>query len=144
MMLIGQMACYRTYCGRLESRARMPTVQALLKAWVAEQVVDRAQLKGEVTTGGGRMPNVWWVGADFRSWEALGFDPERGQVRLVGPTARDVLDGVTADRVEAVVFGERSRYGIVIRAPGSEVFSLEERDITRITDGVAVLCREGD
>ena len=141
---IGQVACYRTYCSRLEARARMLNVQALLKAWVGEHLVSRAPLQGEVTTGGGRVPNVWWVGADFRNWEALGFDPERGQVRLVGPSARDVLDGVSADKVEAVVFGERSRYGIVIRAPESEVFGLEDRDITQISDGVAVLCREGD
>jgi len=124
------------YCASLIETAKSPESQSIMRRWVAKNIVDGAFAgnPARVHGAGGRVPGFAYVDTDF-DFSKLHFDrKEHGQIRLVS----------LPNEVESVFFGERSRYGILVRAAGSEGFGVDDDWLAWRGGDVAVVCKERD
>ena len=129
-------------CTRLVNPARRPEVQAALRQWVASNLDVARLLEREIETGDGIVPGLRWV--DKRLDRDLLGVGERVHIRLIGPTAGDLLADSVREQVVAVSFAERSRVALVVRAPGSSTFGMHSRDrVWLLAEDIAVLCAIG-
>lgn len=137
LLVLGLTACDdpNNYCAGLIALAESHEVQADLRRWVAENVIGRTYTYDDpdVYGAGGMYPGFYWLKTDF-DWSSLGFDEQWAQVRLVGKL----------DDVKSVFFGERSRYGVLVRNGTSGTFGVPEQHLRVIADDIAVLCGPED
>ena len=124
------------YCASLVETAKSPEAQSTMRRWVAENIVDGG-FSGDpkrVHGAGGRVPGFFYVDTDF-DFSKLRFERQgAGQIRLVS----------LPDKVESVFFGERSRYGMLVRTAGSEEFGVDDDRLVWRDGDVAVVCKERD
>lgn len=137
-MLANLTACSaEPYCGHLESVAKNPVVERQLKEWVRENVVDKKITMNDVMLGGGMWPGLYWYPTQF-DWNLLGFNPD-AQIRFVGAMIVEDDNG-RIKNIKSVFFGERSRYGILIRLPGATDFGVNPRYLAPVSEDVAIVC----
>jgi len=131
----------------LQSRARAEGVETYLTEWVARTVTPEGLRGLEVFSVGGMWPGVF----GFRGmvdWTKLGF-ASNSEFRFVGTFGRagfgpeDLATGRT-EGISSVFFAERSRYGFLVRRPGSPDFGVDPQYLTPISENFAVVCRQGD
>ena len=129
------------YCSRLATIAEDESVQEYLVAWVDEKILQQPLTFGRVKSGGLMIPGRYML-LDGPDWSVLGFSAEDSQVRLVGPSASDVNSGDLRSSVASVFFGERSRYGILVKTSSAPDVGLgaDLSFVTWITDQVGVVC----
>lgn len=129
-----------TYCDSITQLARNPENVGVLKNWVAKNVVENGVETTDLRLGGGMWPGIFWYNKKF-DWETLGFR-EGSQVRLVGPKAGD-LKHDRLENIQSVFFGEKSRYGILVRLPSSNEFGINPSYLKYVSEdgNIAVVCR---
>ena len=125
------------YCEKLIETAGSTEAQALMREWVSENVDDRKYTgdRSDVLGAGGKWPGHFWLQADL-DWSILNLDHEHG--------SRDVRFVSFPDDVNSVFFSERSRFGYLVRTPGSDNFGIDNKFIAWQDDDIAVVCRDGD
>ena len=125
------------YCERLIEAAGSPDAQTIMRNWVSQNINDR-QYTGDqsrIHGAGGKWPGHAWLEANL-DWSVLNLNHENG--------SRDVRLVSFPDDVSSVFFSERSRFGILVRTPGSENFGIDDKYIQWQDNDIAVICRDGD
>lgn len=146
-MVFGAFWAYGMYqhthgkCDILLSRLKDETVRKHLIEWVAQHVetADAADIR--VISDTGRAPSGLHVDMEF-DWEILGFDPQLGQVRLIGPDWP--FDEWSISDVQSVSFSDVTRAAILVKLSDRAKFGVEPRDITETSEEAAVYCAWGD
>ena len=130
------------YCDGLKVKSIDPTVKALLVRWTEEYVIDERLVldSNKFIVGGGMQPGRYLYRIPV-PWEKIGFD-KRSQVRIVSEYGLSKSEYLT--KIDAIFFGERSRFGFLVKMPDSEGFGVEPRFLNEISGRVAVYCAPGD
>ena len=90
------------------------------------------------------VPGLYRHKTEF-DWQILGFDERRAQVRIVGPHPIDIVDDEVTN-IKSVFFAERSRIGVLVKAPDSNDYGVgsDEQFLIPISENVAVICIPSD
>ena len=133
-------------CDQLVAIASKKEVASYLQEWAAKHVFNAEVPSAHVVMYGGRAPASYLYPIESHSigfdWRVLGYNPERQlRISLVGPMAADSM-GPTITNVKSVFFSERSRYGILVKAPGASDYGVgtHGKFLKPISENIAVIC----
>ena len=125
------------YCDALVEKSKNEPIKKLLLTWVNKNIANKKITESDVVFGGGMWPGFERLKVNF-DWDALGVS-EFSHIRLVRK-----IEGVGLNNVQSVFFGEKSRYGILVKVSGSSEFWIDKKYFSYSDNDIAVICREGD
>jgi hypothetical protein len=121
------------YCKKLESKVKNQNTQNILINWVKANVTEYNVRKSNLRPGGGVWPGEYELLLDF-PWKEIGFSDD-SQIRLVTQPGEKVYVNTIS-----VLFAERSRVGILVKLRERGGFGIDETDLIKISNEIAIVC----
>lgn len=127
----------RSECDEIRRIANDQAIRNHLTEWVAENIENTMPADLKLVAGGGRWPGFHSVDLDFE-WQKLNSPKTDWQIRVIGRLS-DNPDELYHE-INAVSFGYRSRFGILVKISDSDSFGIDPGRLEEINDNVAIVC----
>ena len=139
LLILLQASCsgHKTYCEHLQTLAESEDIRNSILRWVELNVKDGSTEHKNMWGVNGMMPADYVILDEKFDWSHLGFG-DFSRISIIG----------TPEKIDSLVFTERSRYGLLIKISEDQNFGLSDwlsENIYKSTSHeISTFCMEGD